>query len=262
MNNHFPRTLLRISLALVLVLLTLLPPVGGSAVYAQNLHPACLNDQGTPAVPRITLPGSEVLILNFNHALNQSVTTGCVGVRDWNTPNLILYHLVTCPLINNVNNAAVGNGNAPFDGVFWIECPAGTLSTTYPEDFYIYARADFPQKSVKGVQWHTLLEHANVSFKVNIDSNWHPTLQSRYDTTTFTNFDASTTVENSTVQLKSDLDSDNGSHRVNGALLTPTQKAIPAFTFDGGQPIIIGTSAANRPWTLHIILVDPPSAYS
>lgn len=262
MNKRFPRTLLSFGLALLLLSLTLLPPLGGSAVYAQTLHPACLNDQGTAAIPRINQAGAEVLILNFNHSPNTLSTKGCVGVRDWNTPNLIVYHLVDCPLVNNVNNVAVGNGTAPFDGTFWVECPAGTLSTTYPNEFYVYAKANFPQNSIKGVQWFTLMEHTNVSFKVSIDNAWHPTLQSRYDTTTFTNYAALANVLGMDVQLKSDLDSGIGSHRVNGMTLTPTQSAIPSFLFDGGQPIIIGKSGASRPWNLHIILIDPPSAYS
>jgi hypothetical protein len=129
-------------------------------------------------------------------------------------------------------------------------------------DFYVNAKAEFFNTSLKGVQWYTLMEHPDITFKVNIDGGWHPTLESRYGSTTFTNYAAKTDVAGAVVQLKSDVSAGEGSHRLEGNVLAPTYPGIPTFSFDGAQPIIIGKSMAGRSWTLHIIIIDPPPAYS
>ena len=106
------------------------------------------------------------------------------------------------------------------------------------------------------------MEHQDVTSTANIDKNWHPTIQSRYGATIFTNYDPATSVLGTNVRLKSELENGEGFHKVDGTMLSPTQPSVPAFWFDGTQPIIIGKSTGGRPWNLNIIIIDPPSPYS
>lgn len=259
-------------LKLLLVLSLLTPSFGSSAAFAQQdtlalptpIPASCVNDQGNPVIPRVSRVNARALVLNFNHPLNTSWTPGCIAtIVNLGPPLQIDYAPVSCTIQNNVNGVSVGNGTAPFDGTFWIECPGGLLGSGEMSDFYVYGRASFSQT---GPFSYPLVEHPDVQVSASVNTNWHVALESRYGSSSFSNLDATTNVSGMNVRLRSDADGYNGvgTHRVNGVDQSPTGAVTP-FSFDASQPIIIGRipgPVIARPWQLHILIVDPPSPYS
>ncbi|MEZ4708375.1 MAG: hypothetical protein R3A44_14280 [Caldilineaceae bacterium] len=261
-------------LKLLLFVSLLMPSFSSSAVWAQPaayflpptpIHPACVNDQGNAVVPKVNKVNAKALVLNFNHIPKNSSTNACVATVVSLYPTVdVDYVTVTCSIVNNLNGVSVGNGTAPFDGAFWIECPGGLLGGGEMSDFYVYGRATFLQT---GPFWYPLVEHPDVHVAANVDANWHVTLQSTYGTSQpFSNTDGITNVAGMNVRLRSDVDgyAGVGTHRVNGVDLAPLGTVSP-FSFDAAQPIIIGRIPGNvisRPWQLHLLIIDPPSPYS
>ncbi len=255
-NQCYLRKLISPCLIWTIVLAALLSPFGSSVAWAQAVPPACLNDAGQPIRPNPAYldPGwtnAWVLLLNFNHALSASYTTGCIGMITAANPQPVSYQLIQCPLQNNINQIRVGGGTAPFDGNFWIECPGITQNNYVHASFGVWGRARFPTSN----QSYLLMSHQDVAVKAAVDATWHITLDSRYGVNTYNNFANQVNVAGKIVPFKSEVDRTLGTHYINNQALTPHFN-VAGFPFDESQPITIG--AAGQTMTLYEMIVDPP----
>jgi hypothetical protein len=249
--QHIPVWLsLPLALALVFVLSFVLsfPPLDNGVALAQSAPAPCRLDNG-----QALRPGSLgwAMLLNFNHAPSTTSTIGCVAALTAANPNQVNYRLITCTVVNNLNNTPVGSGNASFDGNYWIECPAMGQGVVVLQSFLIYGRAQFLNSNAT----YSLVNHQDAKFRTTIDAAWHATLTSRYGATTFANTDSITNFLGKTAQLKSGVDGITGRHAVDQTVLQP-EATITAFSFDYGKPIIVG--AQGQSWVLYEILIDPP----
>ncbi|MCX6048410.1 MAG: hypothetical protein NT075_25180 [Chloroflexi bacterium] len=254
-KQPYPQIWICLHLVWVLLLTSLLPPFSPTVAFGQVTPPACLNDRGDPVAPNPAFlePGwteAWVLELNFNHAPSISATTGCLGTISASNPQQVVYTLLQCPLQNNINQVPVGNGLAAFDGNFWIECP-GIQPNSYPhKNGAILGRGKFNTPAS-----YTLVNHPNVRIVATLDASSSINLTSTYGSATFANLASYTNFAGKLVAFKSEVNSNVGSHAVNGRLLKP-QANVPTFTFDESQPFTIG--AQGQSWLLYELTVDPP----
>ncbi|MCB0109000.1 MAG: hypothetical protein KDE53_23925 [Caldilineaceae bacterium] len=255
-DSIFPNRVTPIWLRLLLLVALLAPlfgaPATSSVALAQAIPPACLSDSGNPQIPQMV--GAWTLVLNFNHPANASYTRGCLTTRTGPGANQVNFSQVQCAIVNNVSGALVGGGQANFNGQFWIECPALPPVPTLPgntqyENFYVYGRTAFP---VAGGQ-STLFAHPDVSFKANIDANWHVTLTSRYGQTVFANQD-NNSVAGTFPQLFTQVYNKTGTHYLNQQPMQPTA-TVSSFPYNANATIRIGDK--NEYWTLFELVVDP-----
>ncbi len=242
-------------LALLLALLLTIGLAPATPLYAKSVPAACLTDSGQPIRPNPAYldPGwtsAWTLILNFNHAPSTIATVGCLATITQANPGDVDYTLVSCPLLNNAAGVAVGSGASNFDGNFWIECPGVTTNNEPHSSFGVWGRLRFPV----GGDTLTLLDHTDVTFKVNAKPILPSTLQSRYGSSVSSN----TTMggmTGSTIGVKSEVDNGTGTHYVNGTALLP-HFTPSSFSFDESQPMRIG--AAGERAILFEVIIDPP----
>lgn len=245
-NNHSPAfPLMKLVSRLLLLgalLLTTLPQPAAAQTIAP---PECLTDQGQSLMP--SQPDSWILVLNFNHQPASDYTTGCIIYRASAEPK-VSYDRVHCPLHNNRNGVAVGNGVADFDGHFWIECTTPQTRSDLTQ-FNVEATARFSQPG-----GYTIVDHPSVAWSAAIGVDWRVTQESRYGATRFQHHDSTTIAYGQDLHLKSDVQEKLGAHAVNGAYLYP-EAPVEAFDF-AQQPLTIG--GQEQAWTLHELIVDPP----
>lgn len=250
-------------------LILLSSAIGGSAVYAapqmQSVPDACLNPNGNPV--DLQYDNAQGLVLNFNHALSTVTTISCIVSKftDAATGDVtISYATMDCDLINNVDSIEVGNpsapvglGVAPFDGNFHVECPNPFMVEPWAENqFYMYGHASI-DNSLDGTYY--LVNHPSVGMRATVVANTTATLQSRYDTASFSTV-APIVNPNQTqyMRIGSRLKTTNIVHTINGNLSHGGSGAY--FNYDYSAPIIIGES--DNPWELHYLIIDPPTGYS
>jgi hypothetical protein len=242
----------------LLLLFALLAPLLGApqmntVALAQSIPPACISDSGNAQSPQMV--GAWTLVLNFNHPANASYTRGCLTTRTGPGANQVNFSQVQCPIVNNQSGALIGGGQANFNGQFWIECPAlPPVPTPLPggnqyENFYVYGRTAFPVAASQS----TLMAHQDVSFKANIDANWHVTLTSRYGQIVFANQDANS-VAGAFPRLFSQVLDKTGTHYLDQQALQPSA-TISSLQYNAAAPMRIGDR--NEYWTLFELIVDP-----
>lgn len=257
MNRYASRKRTIARWLVILLLATLLPLPAGTpvALAQQNIPAACRNDNGQPI---LTAPiiGAWALALNFNHAPSTSSTIGCRIMTVALSPHQAMYDLVTCTIHNNSSGIQVGNGTAPFDGKFWITCPNGPPVPGYGpsyDGFAIYGRAQFPTLTAAAA--FKIVEHQDVELTATVNPNAHVRLNSRYGAFSYESTDSTTNVVAAPVFFGSFVTSGLGRHQVEQNIfnyITPVEK----FPFTFTQPLTIGR--AQKPWTLHELVIDPP----
>lgn len=247
-----PRHICRLGLTLLFLCAGLVTASQPQFVFAAtSTPPECLTDQGQALVPEN--PAAWLLVLNFNHAPSPINTTGCYVYfipKDF-APQ---YELIQCPLINNVNQAMVGDGAIKFDGSLWIEC-APKATDPFLKNFYMEVTALFAQPGV-----YTLLHHPSVAMQASVDVDWHVTLTSMYgNMAPASNADPLTSANNNTLRLHSwmgqEANQQLGRHAINGTVLAPSFQAQP-FPFDGKSVFRIG--GQGEQWIATEVIIDPP----
>lgn len=242
-------TVSSVCLALTLILSVKAPPHPLYAASAQGAAPPaeCLSDRGYAVEPNPAVADAWVLVLNFNHAPAADFTTGCIVSRTG--PDTLDYTLVECWLDNNIRQVAVGGGAAPFDGNFWINCPAIGQGDGLQSNFDVTGSAHF-----SGPGDYTLMSHLDAGISAFVDIDWHVGLASRYGKTSFASRDSQPSAPGPIIHLLSFVSEKVGTHMINGNPLTPTA-AVDPFNFDSGQSITVG--APGEVWTLLEVIIDP-----
>lgn len=258
-----PRPIKRIGpivMTLVVIgLLFLISCSNPNEAQANNVPTACLKDDGTPAEP-LPFPGAWAIVLNFNHSPSTTHTEVCWAERDDDQAMAINYtDGIQCQVRNNVNNVAVGNGEAAFDGDFHITCPrrsSGPTGNSQYNTFYVHAVASFPEQA----GYYPLVRHSDVAVRALLQNpggsgNWTATMLSRYDNTVFSDTESVSTLVGVNHRINSRVIGGTGTHYVNQQLLN-SQTAVPPFDFDLNELIFIGGGV--NPWTLSEMVIDPP----
>lgn len=225
---------------------------------------ACKDDRGHPVVP-IRGEGSWAIILNFNHPESTEKTIGCFAVVETTLPEKkVVYNSgVPCYLQhydNNVeNHVAVGDGKAPFDGSFHIECPSRNFDTD-PDirygTFFVHSRVRFPDEEAN----YTIFDHQDIRINVDFErqeaeDNWRATLVSTYGSTTFTDTQSIAAIPDGQFGFQSAILDGEGTHHINREPISPRREVAP-FAFDYSEQFIIGGPDAR--WTLFNMIIDPP----
>lgn len=256
---------------MIFVLTTsLIPPFSHNISIAQSDLPSgseqdtvpsgCKDDHGNPVEP-LNGEGAWAIILNFNHPLSTTETRACLATVETMDPEkTVTYNdMFRCEIVNNVNDVAVGNGRAIFDGNFWIECPRDIHETaadvTYNK-FYVHAKARFPIAEAS----YTLIDHSDVHMQVSYAPSddldkWNAMLISRYGESKFTASKEVDMIPNHRFGLQSTIYGSTGTHHINRAAIEE-RSAIAPFGFDFNEPIRIGGSGSE--WILFNLIIDPP----
>ncbi len=244
--RYFNRLLLALGLLTTFCLHPLVVQRAFPTAQAQSSTPTeCVDDSGQPVLPRATHYWA--LVLNFNHAPSSEMTVGCIVTYE-NDGRLLRHQIIDCPLKNNRHAVKVGNGAAPFDSFFWIECePPKTAAPS--ANFYIEATATFPT-----IAHYPIIDHPSVKFDALVDVDWRVTLTSHYGRESFQQTDRATSVRYRDVVLVSNVAEQRGLHFVDGTRLGPPIP-IGKFVFDDSQPLQIGKGSPK--WLLHELIVDP-----
>lgn len=254
----------------LVLLMSLIPPLsqnialaqsGSQPKYEQETVPnGCKDDNGNPVKP-LNGEGAWAIILNFNHPPSKAETIACVAVVETMKPEKTVTYddNFRCQIINNLNEVAVGNGKAGFDGNFWIECPRQMHKTaadvTY-DKFYVHAKARFPVAAAS----YTLIDHSDMHMQVSYapmdDSDmWDLTLTSRYGKSEFAASRKSEMIPQHRFGLQSTILGGEGTHHINQVAVEEREE-VDAFGFDFNEPIRIGGSGSE--WILYNLVVDPP----
>lgn len=254
--------LISFGIVAALVLALGLLPGGAAVALAQGVPAACVDDAGNSIMPSVGGGvGAWLIVLNFNHAPSTTATTGCLVRTTGLNPQKVARSFITCQLVNNQAQAAVGGGAVAFDGKFAIQCPGVNDNPGYSQDnvnFTLWGRANFAQTN----QTYAIVSHTNVSLSASVTGNvstpnnpWYASLSSRYGSTTFVNSDTTVNVRGQIVRFESAVHRSSGTHMLNQTALTPAANIAP-FSFHYNQPITIG--GAGPTWTLHELVIDPP----
>lgn len=243
-------------LAFLLLAVILPMPIGTPVALAQSVPAACLTDSGQVVVPA-PIVGAWAMVLNFNHPLSATTTTGCrITTIALQPTQQIAYNLVTCPLVNNSGGGQVGGGAATFDGNFWLSCPNGLPAAPPPyTGFLIHGRMQFVTSAAIGTRTFTLFQHPDVDFTAELRTNTLAKLTSRYGFATYQTGGLATNATSAPVSLGSAIGMGLDQHRVNGSSY-PFTTPISTFGYDFTKPFTIG--AAGQRWTLYEMVVDPP----
>lgn len=264
----------------MIILSFALTPNGSERAFAAPpvVADACLNDLGTPVIPRVPVPGARALALNFNHPLAWFETEACLATRDPKSDPAfdpeeykgvivdgIGYEVVYCDIVGNTGPIGIGNGSARFADGSHVSCPSEFLATgANIHKFYVFAQATFHNT---GPAYFTLADHPDFEVKANVNANWHVQLKSRYgiNGAYFSNRNLVANVQNALVPLFSRIRGDYGSmtkgaHQINGDWQLPSVD-VESFSIVDDAPIIIGQSSAGYAWNIDFIVIDPPNGY-
>lgn len=255
-ENYLPQnrraTGVSLWMASLIVLTMLLLPSNASTGFAQNIHPACLNDAGVAVIPRAGAGvGGWLFILNFNHSLSASNTLGCLVETTGTNPQTVKRTLHQCAIINNADGIQVGSGVSSFDGKFSIQCAGFTKGKQKLKTFSIWGRAEFMNKNVS----YSILQHTDVEFIAALNNSWHVNFTSRYGSDIFSSGHPNADLMGKEVEFMSELRGGDGSHWLDRVQLNPITK-VNSFDYHNSQPITIG--AGGSVWTLSELIIDPP----
>lgn len=256
-NNHLLRKRYTSLLVGAILIVSILFPSATPVAYAQSVPAACRDDTGNLVRPTL-VEGAWALVVNFNHVPSATVTKACVVRTVGLSPAQFSYSLFDCQLMNNIKSVNVGNGNAPFDGNFWITCPS-PKGPPVPGTGQLYdslsvrALMQIPQSNPGSN--YTLLQHQDFGFRVNVQSATEMKLQSQLGALLYETSHSNIDLATLPVRLVSRMSTLNGRHEINATLFS-FSVPVSSFPFNQSLPIQIGSP--GKPWVLHEWVFDPP----